>query len=387
MLGEPHRLRRRHPLSGGPRPLELVLVERRGRGGAAAFEVRRLVRRPGVPLPLLEGGGRTQQRGRPPELPGLDGHRRNPVQAVRDRPPVAPPLPDPERLPGQLPGPGEVAELPLDHAQVRGLRADGREVAPLPGELDPPGHEVACPPKVASHLGRDSEDMQRVRASDGVVGVLDRPQRLLAQRPRPVQVLAKGDPRQPAQGQGDRGPVAQAAGELQALPVQGARLLVGALPEGEQPVLVQRDGPEGVVDGGRLQRALQPPASGPDAAGDPQEIGERGGQGQRVMRVAPGQQPVERRLELLEPALEPVTPPARVQSPQPTACVLGEGEERPWTSLLVEGGWCRRCHVRLRGRARIGRDDGDRASSRARRVVGLISAAAVPYLGGPAPYR
>jgi len=54
--------------------------------------------------------------------------------------------------------------------------------------------------------------------------------------------------------------------------------------------------------------------------------------------------------------------------------------------LLVEGGWCGRGHVRLRGRGRLGRDDGGGAVGAARRAVGRILMAAVPYHGDPAPY-
>jgi hypothetical protein len=39
------------------------------------------------------------------------------------------------------------------------------------------------------------------------------------------------------------------------------------------------------------------------------------------------EQPVEGRFEALESALEPVAPQAGIESPEPTACVLGEGEE------------------------------------------------------------
>jgi hypothetical protein len=63
---------------------------------------------------------------------------------------------------------------------VRGLCAYRREVAKLPGGLDPPGHEVACLPQVTSHLRGDPKDVQRIGASGLVVGVLNRPERLLA---------------------------------------------------------------------------------------------------------------------------------------------------------------------------------------------------------------
>src|SRR5829696_6848313 len=111
--GVAHRVCRWHPLAGGPGPLELVVIERLGDGRTAALEVWRLVRWPRVPLPLLQRGGRTQQRGCPLELPGLDGDGCQPIQGVGDHPPVAPLLRDLERLPGQLLGTVQVAELPL----------------------------------------------------------------------------------------------------------------------------------------------------------------------------------------------------------------------------------------------------------------------------------
>ncbi|HYY78696.1 MAG TPA: hypothetical protein VFD04_05855 [Actinomycetes bacterium] len=255
-----------------------MAIERLGDGRAAALEVGRFVRRPRKPLPLLQRGGRAQQRGGPLERSGLDGDRREAVQAVRDHPLVAASLRDPERLDGQLLGAGEVAELALDHAQVGGLRADRAVVAELPGELDPLGHEHARLLQVAPHLRGDPQDVQRVGASVLVVGALDRLERLLAQRPRPAQVVvAQGQPRQAAQRHRGRGPVAQLAHQVQAGFLEGARLLVRSLPEGQHPALVQRGGAQAVVGRGGRQGAVQPPAPGGDPAGEPRGIGESDG--------------------------------------------------------------------------------------------------------------
>jgi hypothetical protein len=160
-----------------------------------------------------------------------------------------------------------------------------------------------------------------------VAGAADRGQRLLAQRLGPVQVLPQGDPGQPAQGQGDTGVVAEAAGKLQALPEQRAGVLLGALPEGQHPLLVEGEGPAGVVGRGGRQGPFQPVAAAGDPPADPMKLGQPGRQLQRLPGPAVVEQPVEPRRQVPMAALDPLPPAPRVQSPEATAGLGGEGEE------------------------------------------------------------
>src|SRR5207249_11634766 len=72
----------------------------------------------------------------------------------------------------------EVAELPLDHAEVAGLRRDQPVVSLLAHERQPLAHPVPSLAEVSGDLRPDAEEMERIRPSGDVPRPIAQSERL-----------------------------------------------------------------------------------------------------------------------------------------------------------------------------------------------------------------
>ena len=144
--------------------IELGPTHRLRKDSQHPLVVRPLVGRPGHVLRLHDRLGRADEGRGTLEFAAVGGDGRQPADGERLRELVADALTDLEGLPRERLGRIKVPELPLDHAEVAGLRSDQELVAGCPDERQPLGHPVAGFRQVAGDLGADAEEVQRVRS-------------------------------------------------------------------------------------------------------------------------------------------------------------------------------------------------------------------------------
>ena len=161
--------------------------------------MRSLVGRPGHVLGLHDRLGRTDERGRADVPPAIEGDAREPADRERPRELVADPLADLQRLAVEGLGFVEVAELPLDHAEVGRLRRDQELVVGPADERQPLRHPVTGLQQVAGDLGADPEEVQGIRATRLVAGRGADVESLVAEASSFGHVRSKGDAGQAAE--------------------------------------------------------------------------------------------------------------------------------------------------------------------------------------------